>query len=488
MIPERNVLQGKFAALLEWEKKKRRERVFLAVGCYSLVAALLVLPLGWLWKPWISPWVLPMFFYLLTAPFLLLIDRRRSARSVRALTNLDKALGLEERAVTAWEILTRKENRSAELLVVKQAGEQLKSFEPKTVFPREVAWEAYVLAPLFALWLGALWFGIGQGDERAPRPSVPSAVARKLGEFARELQALAKAEGLRESLNIGGELEKTAQQRLQGAIAEERFESEVAAAAKKIENLTRGENTSLDAATTQEGLRDLRTELEVARDSLNFRDDSAERDIGSKLYERLAGLPHLKKAIEKNLPSGAGHGEKELKSFLDGLERDVSQELDRRALLETQQFLEQMLKDGDAQTGDSRARVAGRQEDEVAGEGRKENTMSTSPGTEPGKKEGTSEPPRQFEAGAATHLKGLLGEGSSAGVTLKGKPSPGKSTLPQEDVVGSYQRRAEAELNTERVPERLKNTIKHYFLSLGMGEGQHKGMEQGAGSKEPGKR
>jgi hypothetical protein len=33
-------------------------------------------------------------------------------------------------------------------------------------------------------------------------------------------------------------------------------------------------------------------------------------------------------------------------------------------------------------------------------------------------------------------------------------------------VIATYRRQAEQELNTERVPEALKETIKKYFLSL----------------------
>jgi hypothetical protein len=57
-------------------------------------------------------------------------------------------------------------------------------------------------------------------------------------------------------------------------------------------------------------------------------------------------------------------------------------------------------------------------------------------------------------------------------VALKGKPSAGKSEISQEEVAASYQRQAEAELNSERIPDALKETIKNYFLSLGMGEGK----------------
>jgi hypothetical protein len=69
-------------------------------------------------------------------------------------------------------------------------------------------------------------------------------------------------------------------------------------------------------------------------------------------------------------------------------------------------------------------------------------------------------------------VKGLLGEGSTSGLALKAKPSPGNSEVAQEEVIAAYRRQAEAELNTESVPEALKDAIKNYFLSLGMGEGK----------------
>ena len=49
---------------------------------------------------------------------------------------------------------------------------------------------------------------------------------------------------------------------------------------------------------------------------------------------------------------------------------------------------------------------------------------------------------------------------------LKGKPTPGKSGLSQAEIVASYRRQVEQDLNSERVPEGLKETIKNYFMSL----------------------
>jgi hypothetical protein len=63
-------------------------------------------------------------------------------------------------------------------------------------------------------------------------------------------------------------------------------------------------------------------------------------------------------------------------------------------------------------------------------------------------------------------VKGTIGEGERSATFFKGKPETGKSRLSQDEVVGRYQRQAESELGTERIPEELKDTIRNYFLSL----------------------
>ena len=49
---------------------------------------------------------------------------------------------------------------------------------------------------------------------------------------------------------------------------------------------------------------------------------------------------------------------------------------------------------------------------------------------------------------------------------FKGKPTPGKSALAPQEVVANYRRQAEQELNSEKVPAALKETVRKYFLSL----------------------
>ena len=74
------------------------------------------------------------------------------------------------------------------------------------------------------------------------------------------------------------------------------------------------------------------------------------------------------------------------------------------------------------------------------------------------------------ERGAPTQVKGSLGDGDSNALAFKAKPAPGKSVLTQQEVAANYRRQAEQELNSERVPEALKDTIRNYFLSLESGE------------------
>jgi hypothetical protein len=134
--------------------------------------------------------------------------------------------------------------------------------------------------------------------------------------------------------------------------------------------------------------------------------------------------------------------------------------------LDAQKFLEQMMKQGQGQKAQGQQRIPGQGEDDLPAGGAREKNPSSLPGKEPGKAEEGYRSLPEFRAGASTHVKGALGEGETSGLVFKGKPLPGKSAVSPADVVASYRRQAEQELNSERVPEGLKETIKNYFLSL----------------------
>ena len=110
-------LEAKFAGLLSWERRKRREQTLISVSCYAAALAIILSPFDiYLPNPWLR-WLAPAALFFSLAPWFLHRARWRLGDSARALVKLDKTLGLEERAVTAWELSTRKETQGAALLV-----------------------------------------------------------------------------------------------------------------------------------------------------------------------------------------------------------------------------------------------------------------------------------------------------------------------------------------------------------------------------------
>jgi hypothetical protein len=232
------------------------------------------------------------------------------------------------------------------------------------------------------------------------------------------------------------------------------------------------EQLTLSAAESQQDLRDLKAELEAARDFMNLDNPTkGAPEVGSQWFDQLATLPQLKQQFQREGRGGESFGRDDLKSFLDRLEKQATTELDRRTLLDAQQFIDQLMKQGQGEKGENEVRMAGQEERNAPVDGERTSNKNNAPGKEPGKKEAESQSLPQFEPGPAAHVKGLLGEGGSSGLVFRGKPTPGKTEVPQDEVIASYRRQAEVELNTERVPEELKETIKNYFLSLGIGEG-----------------
>ncbi|HXV80711.1 MAG TPA: hypothetical protein VEG60_12610 [Candidatus Binatia bacterium] len=463
-------LRKKLFEFLNWERRKRREQALAALFCYALLAAVLALPFHGLLQTLISRWFMPILFVGLMAPFVLVRGRWRRSDSARALAQTDKALCLDERAVTAWELLERNETRAAALLVLKQAGEKLTTLDPRALFRRTWSWQAACAPVLLLLWLGLVWFDIGLRFDRNVELSAPRSLAQKLREFARELQQKASNQGLHESLRMGRELEQAAQKGIDAQTDDQKFKAELAGLQEKIATME-GPGAEQLLAGSEQDLQDLRAELDAARDLLNIPDAAkGMQGLGNSWRDRLGALPQLKKQMERQGPPGQSFGQNELKTFLDQLERRATGELDRRALLDAQRFLEQLRKEGQGEKGESDVRVAGPAGRNAPDDGEKAKSRGNLPGKEPGKKEAGEQPLPEFQPGPAAHVKGLLGEGEGSGLALKAKPSGGKSEVSQDEVIASYRRQAEAELNTEQVPEALKETIKNYFLSLGISE------------------
>jgi hypothetical protein len=461
-------LSAKFNELVRWERRKRREEILLTACCAALGLAIIALPLNTLlpaqWLRWTVPAILlgglaPSFFY----------RRRWTPRDdVRAVGLLDKTLGLEERAVTAWDLAARSDSSAAAQLVYQQTEEKLRSARLPALFPRRRAWPGYLALPLFAFWLMLLWLDIDRRDDRAA--FTPRSLAQRTREFSREFQEKAKNEGLRESLKMGQELEKLARRGIENKSGDEQFKKDLAALTQKFDAAARSAGAKDSAAAeSRQSLRDLQAELAAARDLPELPElPKGAEDLGRRWAERLAAMPQLKRRLNEAEQAGQGPGQRDLKAFVDQLERRVAGELDRRALLDAQQYLQQMMKQGQGEQGEHFAqRHDVPSDEETPASGVREKNPSNLPGKEPGEKSDQTPSLPDFRAGPSTQVKGALGDGESTALSFKAKPEPGKSAVASSEVVASYRRLAEQELNSERVPAALKETIKNYFLSLG---------------------
>jgi len=472
LIDEGSLLETRFSELLRWERIKRREAILVAVFFYAVLASLIVLPAKEILPPWVNPLALPLLLFLVLVPAFFLMRPWGNRESFRSVFHLDKVLHLEERAITAWEILGRKDEKAAEQLVLKEAGEKLRGVDPRLLLKRRLTWHAYLVLPLFLLWLLLLWFDIGIRFEKGVKESQLISTAQKLKEFAQEIQARSESEQLTESLKAAHALEEVAEKSLKGEMGEkgmtERL-SEMVSGAWSMGPEARGDRRF--PTITRDGLVDLKAELETMRHFFSKSDSANQGNkLGAELLGMLGAFSRLREEMERRLPSTANLNREGLNKFFDRLENDAQKELDRRTLREITEFLNLLLQGGEGKSGPKTVWEAGRagedrtpQEGQVKGKG-------VLPGDRPGAKGRFSKPPSPAEANVATHLKGLLNEGESSGVIFRGEAKGRKSEVSEDEVITSYKRQAEEELAAEKIPDGLKETIKRYFLSLGMTE------------------
>ncbi|MDH3444961.1 MAG: hypothetical protein OEN50_13610, partial [Deltaproteobacteria bacterium] len=418
---DRERLQTQIARLLGWEKRKRRETVVAVALFYALLGALFAQPFIASWRSW--AWASPIVIFIALASYFFFTRRWRDGDTARALAALDRSLRLDERATTAWELLRHNETKAVALLVLRQAGDKLKILDPRGLFPRIWSWHGYFIAPLLALWLAMLWFDAGFHTNPAKTISPPS-LSQTLREFARRLQEKARSEELPKTLKAGQEMEKLAQQRIANNTDDDQFNRELAGMAKKMaaERGTAGQ-VPFGAAESRQQLEDLRAELEAARDLFN---QGAGQGSGQSAQDRLTGLTQLKKQLDQRNRGTQGMNSGEMRSFLDQLDKQVSGELDRRTLLEAEEYLRQLAQRGQGNPGEAQARADGDEEDAAPGDGQRDRNTGVAPGEEPGKN--LDKPPSLpgFQGGARAQVKGMIGEGERSGIVFKAKPAPGK--------------------------------------------------------------
>ena len=467
MSDEALLLQRKFAELLRWERAKRRETILCRAVGFSLLVSLALLPARGLLPSSFSPIYFPIVPFLLVVPAYFFLRPWGPRESRRALFNLDRTLRLEERAITAAEILTRHEPSAVERYVLRATGERLKDLNVKAVFKRRWSWQTLAAAPLLLLWLALVWLDVGSVEFRATG-SRPASLAEKLKQFSEELRRKSERQELVESLKVARALKEMAEERLKGQGSDQKLGEKLAAVKKQLER--KGQEAEGGAKLGdyhRDALASLKAELDVMKGQFGRGSTIKE----SEMFERLSALPRLSEAMEQGRSPGDKAGGQGLKNFLDQLERDVAREMDRRALADVENFLALLLQGNQAGELPSESFPGGGREGENRSDNDKTGGKGELAGNQPGTPAGHAQTP-PAGASAIARLQGILGAGKSSGFTLRGEAKAGASKIPEEEIAASYRRQVEEDLASEKIPQEMKETVKKYFLSLGMEEGK----------------
>jgi hypothetical protein len=346
---------------------------------------------------------------------------------LKAVLRLDRTLGLQERALTAWEILRRRERRPAELLVIEEAQEKLREVDPRALFVREKGWRLFLAPALFFLWIAVMGFHFIPREDGSE-----GSLAQRVKRFSAEIVERAKSHELEQSRRVAREAAAAAEKRLEGRIGEKELREQLAAIAGKIPGgggLRSGARRSSMGAE-QESLAGLKKDIEKWQAALaSAAGASSEMEkLLSELLQKLASMPGLQQRMEDAFPSfGEGSGAQELAEALAELAKALGADLDRLALQDMKDFLGSALQRG---PGDQLEGMKGREPTGTVNEGveadsgssrDEEKAQGSQPGDRPGSREYASQALPPYKGRALTHLKGLLREGKGKGVKFRGE-------------------------------------------------------------------
>jgi len=453
-------LRETFDGLRKWEQQKHRERLLLEAFVYALLVALVTVPVReWLPFALTPPLVAPLCFVLI-AVLLLLSRRRRQGEFVRTLNQLDRKLHLQEQALTAWEILCRQGERPAERLVLEAADAKLEGISLRSLFARRLGWQAYAAPILLIVLLLTPWLPVGAPPAAS---SGAASLAQQIKELATQLKKEAQEKHLAESLRIAQELAEVAEKKLRGESDRVELGHALGAVVDSMENVFQALPTGQDVdwgGLASENLEKLKERLRDLRNQQTL--------PGSLTGGRSGLLDELGLAsLDRRRSARQNMSEDEIREFLSKLSREAAAEHDRRSLKRTREFLTELLLRNPQGSGMQEYAAPG-VPDGSNKPGQQQMAPGSRPGDAPGRPGVAEAYDPAFRAKVLSHLQGLLGEGPSRGFSILGEGRAGTSVVPKEEVVVRYERQIEEQLSSEQIPADFKDTIKNYFLSLGV--------------------
>jgi len=385
---------------------------------------------------------------------------------------------MEDRALTAWDILERAEKKAAEQLVLEEAADRLATFDPRATFKRSFSWHGVAALALLVVWILGVLFTGGAGF--VPQANVPPVVpvARALKDFLQPLEEKAELQNLSQSLELARALREIAEKGLKNEISEEAFRDELGQAMNRLQGMN--ELGGLESALfpiSRSGLEDLGAEIAELKRQLSALPQTGDKKLfDTQVREKLGRLPRLEQALQKSLAGKTAPGGDELdsaalQSLLERLEAMLQAQMERLTQGEMQEFLASILGSGQGEGAQQLARDNLDGQRESGGGSEKKQALGKLPGDQPGEKSAGLDKIETATSGGPSQIKGAIDEGERTRVKVQGENRIGASKQGTENVPAGYQRQVERDLASEEIPDGLKDTIKKYFLSLGEKKG-----------------
>jgi hypothetical protein len=465
------------------------------------------LPIGWL----VELGIATMAFCAIVAMGLGLRSR---ADPLDLLIRADRTLRLKERLSTAYELARSPHPHPLRPLVLQDAARVARSVNPfrviPSVTPRTLRWTPFLLLAIVLVLVVDFGLILPQslvGEDTRPSPAAYDQ-GQQLERLGKRLETEARRRGLERSMEAARRMQ-TLGQRLQNEKVNER---EATARVNSLADYVR----NLEEELKKMALLDDMSLTKVREVAVNQASVSGEvqRLLGMlgrgklapsemrNLQERLQSLSQqgnlderLSEAINQ-LRDGDLEGAREiledyllqdqmaqefehLKRAERGLEhhfepgRDGSEEMD----------LDDSGNDSGANpdyemAGDPRGGSGGTSDDFEGGDYLDSEGMGSNSSVGSGRG-AEAEPPRSriSEAQApASRLTGQSGEGGVRRSYVRALPLKAEASVPLEEVLTTYQKRAEESLLHEEVPPNNRDLVKAYFLAIGL-------VEESAGSE-----
>jgi hypothetical protein len=443
---------------------------------------------------------------LLSLAVAVVIALRSRADPMGLLIRADRTLKLQERLSTAYEFLRSSSSHPLRSIVLQEAARVARSVSPFRVIPattpRTLRWTPFLLLALILVLMvdlgGFLPTALTGRDER-PNPELFEQ-GEKLERLGKRLETEARQRGLERSLEASRRMQNLGQ-RLQHERVNERE------AMARVNSLTEYVRNLEDELRKMSVLEDvsLGKVREIMVNQANVTGE-VQRLLGMlsrgklsagemrNLQERVQALSQqgglderLSEALSQ-LREGDLEGAREiLENFL--LQDQLAQDFDnlKRAEKALERGFEHSPEMGEEMDFDSPGGEAGEYGDsEMAGDimegsgglpgdfegGDYLDSEGTGSNSSVGTGRGTDTEAgrgRIAESNApAMKIPGQSGEGGLRRTYVRALPLKADPSIPMEEVIAAYQRRAEESLLREEIPPRNREIVKAYFLSIGL--------------------